>query len=59
MSRSISPGRYVGTEEVEEDDEVFEEKIKVLTDNLARLFEESKRLETEIRNNLKMIGFEF
>ena len=55
----LTPGRYVGTEEIEEDDEVFEEKMKNLTSELAKQFEESKKLEEEIRNNLKMIGYEF
>lgn len=54
----LTPGRYVGFEEVEEDFEVFEEKMKKLTKELSESFEESKKLEEEIRKNLKSIEFE-
>ncbi len=54
----ITPGRYVGTAEVEEDDEAFEEKMKRLTSELAEQFKESAKLETEIKKNLKGIGYE-
>jgi len=53
----LTPGRYVGFEEVEEDFEVFEEKMKKLTKELSESFEESKKLEKEVRKNLKSIGF--
>ncbi len=42
----------------EEDTEPYEEKMKRLTGELAGLFDESHRLEEEIRNNLKALGFE-
>jgi len=32
----LTPGRYVGTEEEEEDMEVFEEKMQRLTEELAK-----------------------
>lgn len=54
----LTPGRYVGFEEVEEDFEVFEEKMKKLTKELSESFDESKKLEEEIRKNLKSIGFD-
>jgi type I restriction enzyme M protein len=54
----LTPGRYVGAEDVEEDDEVFEEKMKKLTAELAEQFEKSEELEKEIRKNLAGIGFE-
>lgn len=54
----LTPGRYVGIEEPEEDDEEFEEKMKRLTQEYAELSKESKRLDAEIRKNLKGIGFE-
>jgi type I restriction enzyme M protein len=38
----LTPGRYVGTEEVEEDPEVFEEKMKRLTSELSEQFKKSK-----------------
>jgi type I restriction enzyme M protein len=53
----LTPGRYVGIKEEEEDKEKFEEKMKRLTSELARQFEESKKLEVEIKENLKRIGF--
>lgn len=49
----LTPGRYVGSEIVEEDDEVFEEKMKRLTSDLYNQFEESKKLEEKIKSNLK------
>ena len=53
----LTPGRYVGTEEIEEDFEVFEEKMKRLTAELSKHMEEEKRLNEEIRNQLSKIGF--
>ena len=52
------PGRYVGAEEIEDDDEPFPEKMKRLTQEYAKLTEESTKLDKEIRKNLKEIGFE-
>ena len=54
----LTPGRYVGAEEVEDDGEPFPEKMKRLTQELARLWEESAKQDKEIRKNLKGIGFE-
>ncbi|MCG2794570.1 MAG: type I restriction-modification system subunit M [Actinomycetia bacterium] len=54
----LTPGRYVGAAEVEEDDEPFEEKMGRLTSQLSRQFEESHRHEEAIRNNLAALGFE-
>ncbi len=54
----LTPGRYVGFEEVEEDFEVFEEKMKKLTKELSESFEESKKLEEEVKKNLKSTGFD-
>jgi len=53
----LTPGRYVGAPETEEDDEPFEEKMAHLTSELSVQFAESKRLEDEIRKNLKGLGF--
>jgi type I restriction enzyme M protein len=49
----LTPGRYVGAEDVEEDGEVFEEKMEKLTLKLLQQFEDSKRLEKDIINNLR------
>jgi type I restriction enzyme M protein len=54
----LTPGRYVGTDYVEEDEEVFDEKMKRLTSELSKQFEESKELEERIKKNLKDIGFD-
>jgi len=54
----LTPGRYVGFEDVEEDEEEFEEKMNKLTAKLGDYFEKSKNLEEEIRKNLKSIGYE-
>ncbi len=55
----LTPGRYVGFGEVEDDTEAFEEKMKRLTVGLGEQFAEGAKLEQEIRENLKKIGYEF
>ena len=55
----LSPGRYVGTEAEEEDGVPFEDKMKLLTEKLAEQFAEGEKLEKNIRENLKSIGFGF
>lgn len=54
----LTPGRYVGIKEQVEDQEPFDEKMKRLTGELSGLFEESHKLEAEIRKQLKSIGYE-
>lgn len=54
----LTPGRYVGIEEQEEDGEAFEEKMTRLTGELAGLFKQSHKLEVEIREKLGAIGYE-
>lgn len=53
----LTPGRYVGIEEVEDDGEPFEEKMKRLTSELSDMFAKSHELEDEIRKKLGAIGF--
>jgi len=53
----LTPGRYVGNEAVEEDDEAFEEKMQRLTAELNQQFVESRQLEERIKKNLNSIGF--
>lgn len=55
----LTPGRYVGIEEREEDDEPFEDKMARLTNELAEQFAKSNKLEDEIRERLGEIGYEF
>ena len=54
----LTPGRYVGVEETEDGGIPFEEKMKKITSELSKQFEESHKLEEEIRKNLKAIGYE-
>lgn len=54
----LTPGRYVGIEEQEEDGEPFEEKMKRLTSELSQMFAKSHELEEEIRRKLGAIGYE-
>lgn len=54
----LTPGRYVGIEELEEDSEPFDEKMKRLTTELSSLFSRSHELEEQIKNNLKELGYE-
>ncbi|MCM0588729.2 MAG: class I SAM-dependent DNA methyltransferase [Gloeotrichia echinulata CP02] len=53
----LTPGRYVGAEEVEDDDEAFDEKMLHLTKKLQKQFEESARLEAIIKENLRGLGY--
>ena len=55
----LTPGRYVGIVEQEEDDEQFDDKMRRLTDELSELFDQSHELEDEIRKNLGAVKFEF
>jgi type I restriction enzyme M protein len=51
----LTPGRYVGTEEAEEDDEPIAEKIARLKDELFEAFEESDRLQARVRTVLERV----
>ena len=53
----LTPGRYVGAEEVADDGEPFEEKMPRLVAELESQFAESAKLEAAIRANLKNLGF--
>ena len=54
----LTPGRYVGIEEQQENGEPFEEKMTRLTGELSELFAQSHKLEAEIRQKLGAIGYE-
>ena len=54
----LTPGRYVGAEEIEDDGEPFKEKMARLTARLEEQFQESARLEAAIRKNLQELGYE-
>ncbi len=53
----LTPGRYVGAEEVEDDGEPFDDKMKRLTTKLEEQFDESARLEQAIRGNFRRLGY--
>lgn len=52
----LNPGRYVGTEEAEADDEPIDEKIKRLTAELFAEFVRNQELENEVRRRLEALG---
>jgi len=51
----LTPGRYVGVKEEEDDGVPFEEKMRKLTADLEEFFKQGKELEEKIRENLKFI----
>ena len=53
----LTPGRYVGAEEVEDDGEPFAEKMDRLTTLLGEQMAEGKRLEGQIREALGGLGY--
>lgn len=53
----LTPGRYVGSEEVEEDDEAFADKMQRLTAELNNQFAKSHELEAKIKENLEKLEY--
>ncbi len=53
----LTPGRYVGAEDVEDDGEPFEEKMSRLVGELNGQFAESAKLEQAIKANLSGLGY--
>lgn len=54
----LTPGRYVGLAKREDDGELYEVKMARLTRELEKQFEESNKLQAEIKNVLKELGYE-
>lgn len=54
----LTPGRYVGAEDIEDDGEPFEEKMARLTGMLDQQFQASSSLEKTIREHLRELGYE-
>jgi len=54
----LTPGRYVGAADVEDDGEPFAEKMATLTAQLRDQFAESARLEGIIKENLARLGYD-
>jgi type I restriction enzyme M protein len=55
----LTPGRYVGAEEVEDDDEAFAEKMQRLTKQLGDQMRKGEELDQLIRQKLGGLGYEF
>ncbi|HXD54922.1 MAG TPA: class I SAM-dependent DNA methyltransferase [Solirubrobacteraceae bacterium] len=55
---TLSPGRYVGAPESEEDDVAFEEKMATLVDKLSEEMHDNERLASQVRRSLARIGYE-
>ena len=53
----LTPGRYVGAEEIADDGDPFEEKMPRLVAELHAQFAESAKLEAAIRKNLKGLSY--
>jgi type I restriction enzyme M protein len=53
----LTPGRYVGAAETEEDGEPLDEKMKHLTALLRQHYVEGSRLDTAIATNLRKLGY--
>ena len=53
----LTPGRYVGAEEVEDDGEPFDEKMARLTKEWREQVVEARRLDAAIEENLRAIGY--
>ena len=55
---ALTPGRYVGAPESEEDEIEFEERMAELVDRLADEMAESERLTGEVKKALGRVGYE-
>ncbi len=57
QSHVLTPGRYVGTEDLVEDEETFEDRVTRLSTKLGAQFSESASLQAKMREQLELIGF--
>jgi type I restriction enzyme M protein len=55
----LTPGRYVGAEQVVDDDEAFAEKMQKLTEKLSEQMAKGEELDQLIRQKLGRLGHEF
>ena len=55
----LTPGRYVGAQEVEDDDEAFADKMQQLTAKLGEQMKKGAELDALIRQKLGGLGYEF
>lgn len=55
---ALTPGRYVGATDVEDDDEVFEVEMSKLTDELSELLGRGRMLEAAVRTQIGRVGYD-
>jgi len=55
----LTPGRYVGAEAVEDDDEAFDDKMRKLTEKLGEQMARGAELDALIRQKLAGLGYDF
>lgn len=55
----LTPGRYVGAEEVEDDHEAFSDKMQTLTEKLGEQMAKGSELDALIKHKLEGLGYEF
>jgi len=55
----LTPGRYVGAEEVEDDDEAFADKMQKLIEKLGEQMAKGVELDAVIKQKLGSLGYEF
>ena len=55
----LTPGRYVGAEDIEDDDEAFADKMQKLTEKLGEQMAKGAELDALIRLKLGGLGYEF
>ncbi|MCZ2130362.1 MAG: N-6 DNA methylase, partial [Bacteroidia bacterium] len=53
----LTPGRYIDFKQVEEDEQTFDEKMKILTATLSEQMKKANELDEAIKVNLEKIGF--
>jgi type I restriction enzyme M protein len=53
----LTPGRYVGAADIEDDGILFEDKMTELSQTLHRQMAESEKLDAVIRENLEVLGY--
>lgn len=54
----LTPGRYVGSESIEDDDEIFMVKMQTLTARLREQISKGSEIDELIKNNFQRLGYE-
>jgi type I restriction enzyme M protein len=54
----LTPGRYVGAEDVEDDDEAFAVKMQQLTEKLSEQIVKSSQIDALLSQQLRELGYE-